>query len=66
MSSAVEKRIEQTGLHLYQLIEGETVSVFDKNYWMGKVMDWCMKDEGFKVKCSALWTFSHISPGVNL
>jgi len=50
MNADLERRIQQTGLYLYQLIEGERPSVFDKQYWMGKVMDWCMKDEAFKVE----------------
>ncbi|UCG80357.1 MAG: hypothetical protein JSV60_10420, partial [Desulfobacterales bacterium] len=45
-----ESRIRKTGLWLYELIKGETPSVFKKEYWTGKVMEWCMKDEAFKVE----------------
>ncbi len=50
MASDLDRRIRQTGLWLYQLIEGETPSIFKKEYWTGKVMDWCMASEAFKVE----------------
>ena len=50
MNNDLERRIRQTGLWLYQLIEGETPSLFRKDYWTGKVMDWCMHNEAFKVE----------------
>jgi len=46
----LEDRIRTTGLWLYELMEGESPSVFRKDYWMGKVLEWCMKDEAFKVE----------------
>lgn len=45
-----ESRVLKTGLWLYGLIRGEKPSVFKKEYWTGKFMDWCMKDEAFKVE----------------
>ncbi|MEJ5347630.1 MAG: L-glutamate gamma-semialdehyde dehydrogenase [Desulfosoma sp.] len=50
MNSDLERRIRQTGLWLYQLIEDETPSIFKKDYWTGKVIDWCMQNEAFKVE----------------
>ena len=50
MVDDLESRVRKTGLWLYQLIEGETPSIFKKEYWTGKVMEWCMKDEAFKVE----------------
>lgn len=50
MAFDLETRIRETGLWLYQLIEGESPSVFQKEYWTGKVLDWCMQDENFKVQ----------------
>ena len=50
MASDLQQRIQATGLRLYQLIADETPSVFRKDYWMGKVMDWCMQNETFKVE----------------
>jgi len=50
MISAFEKRVAETGMNLYKLIEGETPSIFKKDFWAGKVMEWCMKDEAFKLE----------------
>ncbi|GLI33366.1 proline dehydrogenase family protein [Desulforhabdus amnigena] len=50
MASDLESRILETGLRLYGLIEGESPSVFKKEYWMGKMLGWCMQDEAFKVE----------------
>ena len=50
MVSGLEKRIVQRGRQLYDLIEEKSSSVFRKDYWTGKVMDWCMHDQDFKVE----------------
>ena len=50
MTDDVESRVRKTGLWLHELIQGETPSFFKKEYWTGKVMDRCMKDEAFKVE----------------
>lgn len=50
MKNDLERRIRQTGLWLYQLIEDETPSIFRKDYWTGKVIDWSMHNEAFKVE----------------
>ncbi len=50
MSVEFDKKVMQTGLNLYQMIEGEAPSVFKKDFWAGKVMDWCMCNEAFKLQ----------------
>lgn len=50
MSEEFETRVKQTGLYLYKMIEGESPSVFRKDFWAGKVMDWCMSNEAFKLQ----------------
>ncbi len=50
MTANLESRILETGLRLYKLVEGETPSLFDKKFWTGKVMEWCMKNEEFKAE----------------
>jgi hypothetical protein len=62
MSGDFDARVIETGLRLYNLIEGETPSIFQKNYWMGKVMDWAMRDEAFKVE---LFRFVDVFPSLN-
>lgn len=50
MAADLESRITTTGLNLYRLIEGETPSVFKKDFWAGKMMEWCMKNQSFKLE----------------
>jgi RHH-type proline utilization regulon transcriptional repressor/proline dehydrogenase/delta 1-pyrroline-5-carboxylate dehydrogenase len=50
MSKDFEEKVVQRGLELYQKIEGETPSVFKKDFWTGKMMDWCMSNEAFKLQ----------------
>ncbi len=46
----LETRIRQTGSRLYDLMEGETWSIFSRDYWVGKLFDWCMNNDAFKVQ----------------
>lgn len=59
MVSDFESRVRKSGMRLYELVEGETPSLFQKKYWMGKMMDWCMRHEDFKVE---LFRFIDVFP----
>jgi len=48
MAANLEERIRQTGLKLYALAAADQPSLFKKDYWTGKIMDWSMKNEAFK------------------
>ena len=50
MNSDIESRIHETGYRLYDLMEGESGSIFSKEYWVGKLFEWCMHNEAFKVQ----------------
>lgn len=50
MPGELEAKIRETGLNLYRLIEGETPSIFKKDFWAGKIMEWCMRNEAFKIE----------------
>ena len=50
MSSDLEGRIGETGMLLYNLMEAESNSFFKREYWTGKLFDWCMHNEPFKVQ----------------
>jgi len=43
-------RITAIGKEFFESIKGETPSVFNKELWFGKVLDWSMKNEDFKVR----------------
>ena len=50
MARAAEKRVIELGNEIFARMKGEAPSVFRKDWWSGKVMDWSMKDEAFKVE----------------
>ncbi len=59
MDQALESRIVARGKQFFQSIRGEAPSVFNKGFWTGKVMDWAMKNEDFKVQ---LFRFVDVLP----
>ncbi|NDV17909.1 aldehyde dehydrogenase family protein [Pseudodesulfovibrio sp. JC047] len=48
--SSLDPRILARGKEFFVSIAGEAPSVFNKGWWTGKVMDWAMKNEDFKVQ----------------
>lgn len=50
MNSELESRIIRRGKEFFSSISGEKPSLFNKGAWMGKVMDWSMQNEQFKVQ----------------
>lgn len=49
-TTALEPRILARGKEFFASIAGEAPSIFNKGWWTGKVMDWAMKNEAFKVQ----------------
>lgn len=45
-----ERRTLEIAEALYNKVKGETPSFFDSSRWKGRIMDWAMKDERFKVQ----------------
>ena len=50
MARAKEKDIRQVGEQIFAAMKGQTPSVFNKDWWSGKVMDLSMKDDAFKIE----------------
>lgn len=46
----LDSRIVDRGRTLYEHIEKDTPSFFERDYWTSKILDWCMNDEAFKVE----------------
>lgn len=44
-----EQAILIEGKQLFSALKNEKESLFDKNYWLGRMMDWVMKDPSFKI-----------------
>ena len=48
-TDAFDREIRTLGEKIFQAMEGESPSIFRKDYWSGRIMEWSMKDEAFKV-----------------
>lgn len=53
------EQIISRGKEFFTSISGEAPSIFNKGWWTGKVMDWSMRNEDFKVK---LFRFVDVMP----
>ncbi len=62
MPRASEEAIREHGRDIFNRMEGEKPSVFKKDWWSGKMMDWSMKDEAFKVQ---MFRFVDVFPTLN-
>ena len=59
MSNDFESRVKNTGLEIFSKVDKEKPSLFRKDFWTGKMMDWSMKDEAFTVQ---LFRFVDVFP----
>jgi RHH-type proline utilization regulon transcriptional repressor/proline dehydrogenase/delta 1-pyrroline-5-carboxylate dehydrogenase len=59
---SLQTRIVTRGKEFFTTISGETPSIFNKGRWMGMVMDWCLKNEDFKVQ---LFRFVDVFPSLS-
>jgi RHH-type proline utilization regulon transcriptional repressor/proline dehydrogenase/delta 1-pyrroline-5-carboxylate dehydrogenase len=50
MEPALNSKIINRGKEFFSSISGEKPSLFNKGAWMGKVMDWSMQNEQFKIQ----------------
>ncbi len=42
-------RIRELGLELWKATQGEVPGIFNKDFWQGRILEWAMKDPGFRV-----------------
>ncbi len=59
MNSPLDDAIRTQGKAFFASIRGESPSIFNKGFWTGKVMDWAMQNEAFKVQ---LFRFVDVLP----
>ncbi len=59
MTVDLNDRIINRGKDFFHSIQGETPSLFNKKRWVGKVMDWCMRNEDFRLQ---LFRFVDVFP----
>ena len=55
----LETRVKARGKEFFASITGEAPSIFNKGWWSGKVMDWAIRNEQFKVQ---LFRFVDVLP----
>ncbi len=58
-SKDLELQIRARGREFFEIIKREAPSIFDKSWWSGKLMDWCMRNENFKIQ---LFRFVDVLP----
>lgn len=59
---ALNQKIKARGNEFFRSISGEAPSIFNKGWWTGKVMDWAMRNEEFKIQ---LFRFVDVLPYLN-
>ena len=47
---SMQSAIQAKGETIFNLMEGDTKSIFSKDYWNGRIMEWSMKNEHFKIQ----------------
>ena len=62
MEQMLEQKIIARGKEFFASISGEAPSIFNKDWWTGKVMDWAMQNEDFKIQ---LFRFVDVMPYLN-
>ena len=61
-TNLLDKKITARSKEFFASISGEAPSIFNKGWWTGKVMDWSMKNENFKIQ---LFRFVDVLPYLN-
>jgi RHH-type proline utilization regulon transcriptional repressor/proline dehydrogenase/delta 1-pyrroline-5-carboxylate dehydrogenase len=61
-STELERSIRQEGEEIFKLMEEDSKSIFNKDWWYGRVMDWSMKNEHFKTQ---MFRFVDVLPYLN-
>jgi RHH-type transcriptional regulator, proline utilization regulon repressor / proline dehydrogenase / delta 1-pyrroline-5-carboxylate dehydrogenase len=59
---AISQKIFDRGSEIFSLMEADTTSVFNKDWWYGRIMDWSMKNEAFKIQ---MFRFVDVLPYLN-
>ena len=57
----LEARIKEIGAEIDSSLRGEIPSFFDQRRWKGKMMEWSMRDEVFKIQ---LFRFVDVLPSL--
>ncbi len=58
----MDSNVKSTGEEIFRLMEDESASIFNKDWWYGQIMDWSMRNEHFKVQ---MFRFVDVLPYLN-
>ena len=58
----MQEKIRAKGEQIFSMIEGDGKSIFNKDWWYGRIMEWSMKNEHFKVQ---MFRFVDVLPYLN-
>lgn len=58
----LELSIRQQGERIFKAIENDSTSIFNKDWWYGRIMDWSMKNEHFKTQ---MFRFVDVLPNLS-
>lgn len=61
-SNDFEFSVRQVGERIFKSLEDDNGSIFNKDWWYGRIMDWSMKNEHFKVQ---MFRFVDVLPYLN-
>lgn len=58
----IQTAIKSKGETIFALMEGESKSIFNKDWWYGRIMEWSMKNDHFKTQ---MFRFVDVLPYLN-
>ncbi len=58
----LQSLIVSQGQKIFDIMAEETGSIFNKDWWYGRIMDWSMQNEGFKIQ---MFRFVDVLPYLN-
>lgn len=60
--SNLQSQIEAKGQEIFKTVGGDSQSLFNKDWWYGKIMDWSMRNPAFKTQ---MFRFVDVLPTLN-
>src|SRR3954467_15785345 len=57
-----QEKVQMKGAQIFAEMEGEGKSVFNKDWWYGRIMEWSMKNEHFKTQ---MFRFVDVLPSLS-
>lgn len=60
--NSFQTKVQSHGQEIFQLMEESQTSIFNKDWWYGRIMDWSMKNEHFKTQ---MFRFVDVLPYLN-